>query len=267
MTASIHWRTRAILPKRSGSSLRSGRTRWAPGRSVRPTGEALVGQDHLPGPGQVMVAFQQCGHHLPFPELRVCQAPGDGHALGGGDQVEPESPEVAGVAAAVAVSGVPGEVGAFDGLAGGRAGQRGGVDQPEAVVPGRHLPGQGLDHVADQRSGSVEPLVVRGLLGQVAEEVTEPGVGEADSVPPEGPRFVVTHEPTGALRHGRGQHKHRTHSSRCRRQAWISGSMPRGPRECRNRPAQRQLVTTPLGHHLPAGHHGDTWRGPYPGEV
>ncbi|MFG2227795.1 peptide deformylase [Streptomyces sp. NPDC048644] len=26
-------------------------------------------------------------------------------------------------------------------------------------------------------------------------------------------RLVVTHEPTGALRHGRGQHKHRTHSS------------------------------------------------------
>ncbi|MGX1762590.1 hypothetical protein ACWIG5_37845, partial [Streptomyces lydicus] len=26
-------------------------------------------------------------------------------------------------------------------------------------------------------------------------------------------RFVVTHEPTGALRHGRGQHKHRTQSS------------------------------------------------------
>lgn len=49
--------------------------------------EALVREDHLPGSHEVVVAFQQCGHHLPLPDLRVGQAPGDGHALGSGDQV------------------------------------------------------------------------------------------------------------------------------------------------------------------------------------
>lgn len=148
--------------------------------------EALVGKDHLPGQHEAAVAFQQRGHHLPLPDRRVGQAPGDGHAFGGGDQVEPKAPEEPGVAAAVAVSGLPGRLGAFDGLAKGGTGQRDGVDQPQVAVPGRHLPGQGLDHVADQRAGGVEPLVVGGLPGQVAEEVSQPGVGEADPVPGRG---------------------------------------------------------------------------------
>ncbi|MDQ0808342.1 hypothetical protein QFZ63_000056 [Streptomyces sp. B3I7] len=49
-------------------------------------------------------------------------------------------------------------------------------------MPGRHLPRKHLDHLADQRPGGVEALVVGGLLGQVAEEVAEAGVGEADPV-------------------------------------------------------------------------------------
>ncbi|WSA40366.1 hypothetical protein OG946_25150 [Streptomyces sp. NBC_01808] len=149
-------------------------------------GEALVGEDHLPAADEVVVAFQQRGHHFAFAELGVCQAPGHRHAFGGGEQVEPEPPEEAGVAAAVAVSGVPGQCGAFDRLAGGCAGQRRGVDQPQVVLPGRHLLGQGLDHLADQRTRRVEPFVVGRLLGQIAEEVPEPGVGEADPVPGRG---------------------------------------------------------------------------------
>ncbi len=145
-------------------------------------GEALVSQDHLPGADEAVVAFQTCCHHPAFAELGVGQAPGDGHALGGGDQVEAQAPEEAGVAAAVSVAEVSVQVGAFDGLAGGRAGQRGGVDQPQVVVPGRHLPGQRLDHTADQRTCGVEALVVGGLLGQVAEQVPQPGMREADPV-------------------------------------------------------------------------------------
>lgn len=79
-------------------------------------GEAFVRENHLPGAEEVVVALEKRGHHLPFAELGVGQTPGDGHALGGGDQVEPESPEEAGVAAAEAVSGVAGQLGAFDGL-------------------------------------------------------------------------------------------------------------------------------------------------------
>lgn len=143
--------------------------------------EALVREDHLSLVDEVVAAFQQRGHHLPLADLWVGQAPGDGHSLGGSDQVETEAPEEAGVAAAEAVAAVPGQAGAFDGLAGGRAGQRGGVDQPQVVVPGRHLPGRCLDHGTGQRACGVEALVVGGLL--VAEQVAEAGVGELQPVP------------------------------------------------------------------------------------
>lgn len=90
------------------------------------------------------------------------------------------------MAAAVAVAAVPCQIRAFDGLAGGRAGQGGGVDQAQVVVPGRDLPGQHLDHLADQRPGRIEAFVVGGLLRQVAEQVAQPGTGEADPVPGRG---------------------------------------------------------------------------------
>ena len=50
---------------------------------------------------------------LPFPDLRVGQAPGDRHAVGGGEQVELEAPVVAGVGGAVAVAGQTGQLGAL----------------------------------------------------------------------------------------------------------------------------------------------------------
>lgn len=56
-----------------------------------PPGEALVREGHLTGADKVVVAFQQCGHHLPFAELGVRQAPGHWHAFGGGQQIEPEA--------------------------------------------------------------------------------------------------------------------------------------------------------------------------------
>lgn len=191
MTASIHCRTRAIFPRRTGSSLRSGRTRWAPSRSLTKASNSfpakpLVREDHLSLADEVVAAFQQRGHHSPLAEFRAGQTPGDGHALGGGDQVEAKAPEEARMAAAVAMTAVPCQVRAFDGLAGGRARQRGGVDQPQVVVPGRDLPGQHLDHLADQRPGRVEALVVGGLLRQVTEQMAQPGMDEADPVPGRG---------------------------------------------------------------------------------
>ncbi len=73
-----------------------------------------------------------------------------------------------------------GDVAALDRLAGGAAGQRGGVDQPQVVAPRRADPGQMVDGLGQQRRGGLESFVVAGLLGQVAEQVTEPAVREAD---------------------------------------------------------------------------------------
>src|SRR5688572_26997389 len=70
-------------------------------------GEVLVGEQYLTGTDQPVVVFEQGLHDLPLAYLGVGQAPSDGHALGGADQVEPEAPEVAGVAGAEAVAGVP----------------------------------------------------------------------------------------------------------------------------------------------------------------
>src|SRR5271169_6846037 len=56
-------------------------------------GEALVAEDDLPGPDQVVIAFQQRPGHLPLAEPGVGQAPDHRHAIRGGYQVQPESPE------------------------------------------------------------------------------------------------------------------------------------------------------------------------------
>src|SRR4051812_31222962 len=123
MTDSIHWRTRASLPNRAGSSVRSGRTRWAPSSSRRKASnsapaKALVAEDHIAGAdeGMVGVGGQQRLDRFPLADLGVGQSPHDRHPLGGGDQVEPEAPEVAGVAGAVAVAGMPGQIRALDRL-------------------------------------------------------------------------------------------------------------------------------------------------------
>ena len=127
--------------------------------------------------------FQQRGHHLALADLRAGQAPDDRHALGGADQVEPEAPEVAGVAGAEAVAGVPGQRRAANRLPGGRARQWGGVHQPQQVVPGAGVPGQFSDHRGDQRPGRAQPLAVAGLPGQVREHPRQVGPDVADPVP------------------------------------------------------------------------------------
>src|SRR6266702_8545481 len=87
-------------------------------------GEALVTEDDLPGADQVVAAFQQGGHDLAFPQPGMGQAPDDRHAVGGGDQIQPEPPEEPRMAGAVSVAGMPGQIRALHGLAAGRARQR-----------------------------------------------------------------------------------------------------------------------------------------------
>jgi hypothetical protein len=72
------------------------------------------------------------------------QAPDDRHALSSGDQVQAEPPEEPGVAGAVPVAGVPGQVRAPHGLPAGGTRQRGGIDQAQQVMPGGGVAGQAI---------------------------------------------------------------------------------------------------------------------------
>lgn len=100
-------------------------------------GQALVGQHRgaraqqagLHGDGQQVQA------HVAFAELGIGQAPGDGHPVRRGEQVELQAPVVAGVGGAEPVAADPSDVAALDRLAGGPAGQRGGVDEPQVITP------------------------------------------------------------------------------------------------------------------------------------
>ena len=73
-----------------------------------PPGEALVTEDELSFADEVVVVLKERLGDLAFTDFRVRQAPDDRHAVGGADQVEPESPKVAGVGGAVAVTCVAG---------------------------------------------------------------------------------------------------------------------------------------------------------------
>jgi hypothetical protein len=83
---------------------------------------------------------------------------------------------------AVAVGRPSGQLGPADRLPGSAARDRGGIDQPDLVVPGRGLAGQVIDHRGQQRRGGLEPLVVAGLMRQVGEQVPEPGVAHPQPV-------------------------------------------------------------------------------------
>ena len=61
---------------------------------------------------------------------------------------------------------------------GGAAGHRRRVDEPERVRVDRDLRGQRVQGLVQQRPGSVDPLAVAGLLGQVGEHPTQAAVAE-----------------------------------------------------------------------------------------
>src|SRR4051812_8669887 len=76
--------------------------------------EAFVGDDGVSGDGD---ASEQLGGNITFGDVGGGELKADRHPVRGAEQVEPEAPEVARVAAAVAIAGVPGELRASRGLA------------------------------------------------------------------------------------------------------------------------------------------------------
>src|SRR5215472_1240619 len=79
---------------------------------------------------------------LSIAEFGVGQSPRDHGAVGRGEQVEAQAPEVARVGGAVAVVGPAAESGALDRLPGSAAGHWRRVEQPEPIPPGRGETGQ-----------------------------------------------------------------------------------------------------------------------------
>src|SRR5262245_43873922 len=85
-----------------------------------PAGIPLVGHDE-----QARTSRRPLQHgldNLPVPNLGVGQAPDHHRAVGGGEQVQTQTPEVARVGGAIAVVGPAGEFGALDRLARGATG-------------------------------------------------------------------------------------------------------------------------------------------------
>ena len=112
--------------------------------------------------------------------LAPVSAKATGRPPQGGDQVQPQPPEVARVAGAVSVLGPSGQVRAAGGVAGAAAFDRGGIDDPHVVGPQAGIGGQQPDQRGDQPGGGAQPPVVPGLAGQVAEQMPQVSAGVAD---------------------------------------------------------------------------------------
>jgi hypothetical protein len=97
---------------------------------------ALVDQDHQPWPAGQQARFdlEQVDEHLALVGFGVGQGVGDRQPVQGGDQVQPQPPEVAGMRRAVAVARPAGQRRAADRLAGAAALDRGGVGDPGGVT-------------------------------------------------------------------------------------------------------------------------------------
>src|SRR5450631_1519139 len=139
----------------------------------------LVTDESLAGPGgdQVRASGEHAAQHIAFVSFGAGQGEGDGQALQGADQVQPQAPEVPRMTGAIPVFGPSGQVRALGGLAGPAALDWGGIDYPHIVAPDGGIGGQKTDAVPDQRSGTAQPLVIAGLLGQVREQVPQVSVG------------------------------------------------------------------------------------------
>jgi hypothetical protein len=73
-------------------------------------GEALIGQQDLPGTKEVVIVVEKCGEDLAFAEFGIGQTPHDRHPVPGTDQVELHPPVPARVRGAVAIAGMSSQV-------------------------------------------------------------------------------------------------------------------------------------------------------------
>ncbi len=112
------------------------------------------------------------------------QLEADRGAVCGAEQVEPEAPEVARVALAVAIGRDPGQLRSSCRLPRGSAGHRRGVQQAQPLAKGRGDEREVVDRPLDLRCEPAHPLGVARLLGQIGEEVAQssPGCGNETAI-------------------------------------------------------------------------------------
>src|SRR3990170_1478696 len=102
-------------------------------------GEALVDDERLTG---LERPLEEPERALALGRVGGGQLKGDRRPVGGTQQVEAKAPEEARMRGAVAVAGMACQLRALDRLARLRAGNRGRVEQPQAVAEGRREPGE-----------------------------------------------------------------------------------------------------------------------------
>src|SRR3954449_8876353 len=117
--------------------------------------EALVG-DH--GVALQRDAFEHLRRDLALGRVGRRQLKGDRHAVGRAEQVEPESPKEAAVAAAIAVGGAAGQLRTARSLARLAARHRRGIQQPQAVTEGVRVDRQVRDDLRDPGRQSAQAL-------------------------------------------------------------------------------------------------------------
>ena len=99
---------------------------------------------------------------------------------------------------AVAVGGPPGEIGSFHGLAAAAALDRGGIHEPQVVVPGRASSSERRNDVLKHLARVTESFVVAGTIRQVGEPGAQVGVHVSDEA-------GLGREPEQGLQHGQGE--------------------------------------------------------------
>src|SRR6266545_3235131 len=130
----------------------------------------------VPGQGGVGEDVQQ---YQAFVGFGAGQRGPDRQAVQGAQQVQPQTPEVARMAGAVAVLGEAGQVRALGRLAGAATLNRGRVGDPHVVGEQAGVAAQNTDQPADRASQLAQPLVVARLLRQIRKQRTQVSAGIA----------------------------------------------------------------------------------------
>ena len=149
-------------------------------------GDAVLGQGGFEGVAVVVFVADdrrrcpgvrhesRCGgedldQHVTFVGFGPGQRPPERQSVHGAQQMQPQTPEVAGVRGAVAVLGPPGQIRAFDRLGRASTLHGGRVDHPQIIVTDASVGAQDADQPRDGVGQFAESLVVTGLAGQGGE--------------------------------------------------------------------------------------------------
>src|SRR5918993_5694031 len=160
-----------------------------------PAGEALVAQDDHAWAQDALAGgpVQQGFGDLALTLSGVGQAPGHRHPVRAGQHIQLEPPVPAAVAGVIAIAGPAGQRRTLAGLAALAAGDRGSVQQPPLVTPGRTGHRHRVQDGNDQWRGPTQAAVVGRLAADIGEQVPQP----ATDGPKPAPLGVIAEQDLG----------------------------------------------------------------------